>query len=272
MRAACLTLLLLLLAACAVPTERVQAVGAFPHPEDFLASHGVAAMAGGAACQTCHAVAPADTVQGATPVAPACQSCHADFPHAADFGTSAAHGEAWRADPSACVGCHGASGELAPAGLSRGQCASCHASYPHPSGWEAAAGHGAAVLARASSGACTSCHSGEDSADPGACATCHASYPHPDGWSESGGHGAAVIGGETCTEGCHPADPATASPRLACATCHDLFPHAEGWPAGHIAVVQSRGEGACQTCHEAGTPAGGGMPVSCGASCHAVAR
>lgn len=263
---------LLLALGCAVPTGRVETTGGFPHPDGFLGDHGVAAMAGGASCSACHGVAVTDPVQGATPAAPACQSCHADFPHASDFGTSAAHGEAWGADSSACTSCHGDAGDRAPAGLSRGQCTSCHASYPHATGWAEAAGHGAAVLDRAGAHACSACHSGEDSADPGACVTCHASYPHPEGWAQAAGHGAAVTGGASCAVGCHPSDPATASPRLACASCHDLFPHAPGWPTGHIALVQARGEGACQSCHEAGTPSGGTMPVSCGASCHAEAE
>ncbi len=265
------TILALLLAGCAVPAIDRSSGGAFPHPEGYAEAHGTDAVAADAACQSCHGLVEGEQVQGQTPTAPACQSCHAAFPHAAGYGTSGAHGADWTTDASACTDCHGAAGDRSPAELTRGQCVKCHSSYPHPGGWELAPGHGEAVIARGGYHACGSCHEG-DSADPAACSTCHALYPHPDGWGEATGHGAAVIGGATCAETCHPASPVGAAPRQACATCHDLFPHPDGWPDGHIAVVQARGEGACTSCHAAGSLPGGVMPVSCGASCHAEAE
>lgn len=261
-------LLMLLAVGCAVPVDRAATTGVFPHPDDYATgTHGPDALAEGAACASCHAVEVDDTVQGATPSAPACHSCHAEFPHVAGYGTSPTHGADWKTEGADCADCHGTDGTEAPGESSSGRCVSCHASYPHPSGWELPAGHGAAVLERKNAGACLTCHDDGGPADA-ACAACHPAYPHPDGWALPTGHGVAYEAQVSCGEGCHPADPADVAPRLACKTCHDLFPHPDGWPEGHIAVVQARGEAACTVCHAPGTLDGGKMPVSCGASCH----
>lgn len=263
-----ITLVFVLSTGCAVPVPRESTSGGFPHPAGYADNHGADSLAEGASCLSCHSVEPDALVQGVSPQAPSCKSCHEAFPHEAGYGTTAAHGADWLADATRCADCHGAGGERAPVDLSRGQCVACHAGYPHPSGWETAAGHGAAVLDRGTDQACTSCHT-KDGEDPATCASCHPAYPHTEGWASGAAHGAASQAGTSCGESCHPADPATAAPRLACQSCHDLFPHADGWPVGHIPVVQARGEAVCQGCHEAGTPAGGPMPVSCAAACHA---
>lgn len=260
--------LLLFVVSCAQPTQRPTTEGSFPHPADYAhGTHGVDSLAEGASCLGCHAVEDGQQVQGATPVAPSCRSCHEAFPHEAGYGTTPEHGAAWLAEGSTCADCHGEAGETAPAERTSGQCTACHASFPHPAGWAEASGHGAAVLSRRSPAACLSCHDAEGPAEA-ACETCHAVYPHPEGWGEPTGHAAAYTAGTSCGTSCHPSDAAAAGSRLTCQGCHDLYPHAEGWPDGHIRVVQSRGEGACATCHDSGELAGGVMPVSCAASCH----
>lgn len=264
---------LLLLLACAIPAAREPATGGWPHPSGYgEAVHGADAVASGTSCLGCHAVEVGGTVQGATPAAPACQSCHAAWPHPAGYGTTDGHGAAWTADRAACTGCHGPTGEAVPAGRAEGSCVGCHASYPHPESYAAHVVHGADVLARGGPEACAGCHgaAGDEGPEAARCGSCHAAYPHPAGYADGAAHGAAWTAGgpEACGEGCHATG--AAAPRVACTSCHDLYPHPADWSRSHVVAVQTRGEGACTSCHAAGTPAGGGMPVSCGASCHAA--
>jgi hypothetical protein len=244
-----------------LPSPSTTSDPVFPHPAGYdEAGHGADAAASPAVCLGCHSLGEGEPVRGAEAVAPACRSCHADYPHVPDYGRVADHAADWAARGEDCQACHGADGAAVPGAT----CSTCHTSYPHPAGWEEGVGHGAAWIARGAA-ACDGCH-GEG--DPGGgCTECHLDVPHTAGFAAPDAHGAAWRADPaSCTSSCHPAD-ATA-PKVACASCHDLFPHADGWPAGHYAVVQARGEGACALCHEPGTPAGPAMPVSCAASCH----
>jgi len=234
--------LLLLWLACSQPRDRdAGEAGGFPHPTDYAErSHGADALADPAGCVACHRAT-------ATTGAPACTDCH-DYPHPPGFD----HGTAWSGDSTSCTGCHGASGDTAPAGLAQGTCTGCHAAYPHPSSFD----HGDAVLARGGSTACVACHADDDTT----CAACHDSYPHPDGFD----HGAAWS--PDCTESCHGG---TDTRQVRCEGCHDLFPHPDDWTTAHAAVTQARGALSCVGCHAAAGPL---LPVPCGAACHTEAR
>lgn len=269
-------LLVLLALGCgrAVSPDAGDPSASFPHAADFADTHGALALADGATCGSCHALGDGDPVKGATPAAPACQSCHA-YPHQGGLVSGGVHGPAWRADPSACSGCHGEAGDTAPGGVAAGQCVSCHHSYPHPAGFEAPEGHGAALLARGGGQSCQACHGTQGEAQTPACATCHAAYPHPEDWTA--GHGAAARADlASCTQRCHGAGASDAASdaasdglnRVSCASCHDLFPHPDGWAQDHAATAQRRGSAACETCHADGDARGPDLPVSCAASCH----
>lgn len=275
---------MIFLVACGRPTplDPGNTSAGFPHPAGYdEGTHGTDALAAGANCSGCHAIAEGDTVQGAAPVAPACQSCHV-YPHDTGFAAGDVHGAAWLAPEAPCADCHGADGSRDPADRAAGRCTSCHTTYPHSAGWEEPEAHGSAVLARASDAACLGCHGPVGDAMPERpCAECHAAYPHPDGWFE-GAHGVAwraslVKKAEdpTCGVACHPVasdrgspDPATG--RLACKGCHDLYPHDEGILTAHWVTVQNRGTLTCLNCHRGGDQPGPVLPVTCAPACHAA--
>lgn len=259
--------MLLLLAACGIPREKDPGVASvFPHPADFGERHGPDALTATAACQQCHAL---DEDRGA---AKACRSCHT-YPHEAGWVAGNVHGTVWRMDATTCADCHGADGTLAAGNVAHATCVACHASYPHPAGWEEGSGHGTGVLARGGDTACESCH-GTDGAQisEATCTSCHAAYPHAAGWSEGSAHGAAYLADATTCGSCHTT--ASDSRRVACDTCHDAYPHPDGWatPAGHVPVVQSRGDAGCLSCHGDADAVGPSLPVGCAPTCHAEAR
>lgn len=144
----------------------------YPHPPGWGAAgvHGKYALdrgSAGAACGNCHGGA-ALAGEGE---APGCASCHPSWPHVDGFD----HGAAAVADPQACAGCHGASGD---GGLVAVPCSSCHLGYPHPAGF-ATAGH-LPIAAQRGERTCFVCHApGDGPAEMAApCgASCHGGAP-----------------------------------------------------------------------------------------------
>lgn len=184
---------------------------AMPHPQGFLAGHGMAALAAGqATCQTCHS--------GQNPVSPGaahagegfCANCHGGLvmPHPDAFLSR--HGQESRQAPATCELCHSPQNTARPNAphAFAGFCGACHDSYQHPAGW--VAGHGGQV-----DESCATCHTLQG--QPGShnsCAACHTGKVwHPKMWFVTHGKAVAEQGEASCQK-CH------AEVEPSCSKCH----------------------------------------------------
>jgi hypothetical protein len=217
--------------------------------------------------------------------------------------TGGLHPSAYKANPGACVECHGSAQNAQSTGGTSGiSCFSasyngiaCHPNGPsgHPAGWSAPANHGSAAKATpdASHGfaSCTNCHGTDYKGSAGkSCMSCHTTAPHPaapwHGTTSSGTtHTTTDQANATECSRCHAGGvklttPGAVLPNAGCfnsTLCHAAVGHPAGWTAtGHqvtakAAATASSGMDSCRSCHGADFK-GGTTGFSC-MQCHTAA-
>jgi hypothetical protein len=137
-----------------------------PHPANYLAQHGSAAMKSPASCEACHSSKNSVNRTSAHSSQAFCSSCHDQYQHAA--GWVAQHGD--KVDAT-CATCHTMRGQPG----TKNACDSCHSTQYskeqwHPDLWYVS--HARAVEQQGKE-ACMTCHNGEIQPS---CSKCHRNY------------------------------------------------------------------------------------------------
>jgi len=276
----------LLLSACSESSPPTIFEPDIGHAENWIVSHGQAALSEGNTCPECHGP---DLGGGASEVScftsrekgATCHESGTGKRHTAGWSLESEHGRAAKERPGissgfgSCQACHGSD---YGGGTSDVSCSSCHGvSAPHPGSPWFRSPNSHASAHEQNAPFCAECHLDPKSDQPAGCfngSLCHGEKGiHLPGWEKPEQHGAEAKedpqrGGFAGCQECHGTDYSGGTAGLSCSSCHEVAaPHPLSWEGGSESHrdTDEGNVGVCAGCHREVTLSGGCFSAN---ACH----